>query len=229
MRPDEYEYAVAQYLKDLGYAVEVTSYSNDYGVDIFATKGDERIAVQAKMYGGTSRRVNRQMIMELHGAKDYFDCTSAIVATDGDILPDAEEVAIKLGIAIFRINSSGKNAIVPSSLSQTKSFEALWQQYVIPLQGQTLYRKNGKTNAIVRVDWSGVERITSNGNKQVIEIEIFRRAVHRLYEYGSITREQINQEYPKRASSGIVLILSQIPLFETTRNPIGLRMRTDVQ
>ena len=72
------------------YIGKATSYSNDYGVDVFATKGKEKIAVQAKMYGGGTRKINRQMVMELHGAKDYFDCTKAIIGTDGIMHPMAE-------------------------------------------------------------------------------------------------------------------------------------------
>jgi restriction system protein len=44
------------------------------------------------------------------------------------------------------------------------------------LQRKTLTRKNGKENGILKVDWSGVERITSNGKPQFIDIEIFKYA-----------------------------------------------------
>lgn len=33
---------------------------------------------------GKVRKINRQMLMELHGAKDYFDCSKAIKVTDGE-------------------------------------------------------------------------------------------------------------------------------------------------
>jgi len=101
MNPRQFEEMVCSFFRDLGYQTEMTPYSNDYGVDVFAVKGNEKIAVQAKMYGGSSRRINRQMVMELHGAKDYFDCSKAIIATDGDLLSDAKQVAEKLGIEIL--------------------------------------------------------------------------------------------------------------------------------
>ncbi|HNP49532.1 MAG TPA: restriction endonuclease, partial [Bacteroidia bacterium] len=82
------------------------------------------------------------------------------------------------------------------------------------------------TNKIVKVDWGGIERITSNGNKSKIKIEIFRQAVNQLFRTGKITREEINLDYSKRASSGIVLILSQVPDFVLTSNPIGLRLKS---
>ena len=40
-----------------------------------------------------------------------------------------------------------------------------------------------------------------------------------------ITRSEINDNYSKRASSGIVLILSQVPMFELVERPLALRLR----
>lgn len=48
MTPEEYEHYVAQSFKEMGYETVVTSFSNDYGVDVFAIKGDEKIAIQVK-------------------------------------------------------------------------------------------------------------------------------------------------------------------------------------
>lgn len=42
MRPDEYEHIVADYFETNGYKTTVSQYSNDYGVDVFATKGEEK-------------------------------------------------------------------------------------------------------------------------------------------------------------------------------------------
>jgi HJR/Mrr/RecB family endonuclease len=66
MRPDEYEHIVAEYFEQKGFLTKVSQYSNDYGVDIFATKGKIKIAIQAKMFGNSTRPINRQMIMEFH-------------------------------------------------------------------------------------------------------------------------------------------------------------------
>ena len=103
MRPDEYEHIVAEYFEQKGFSTKVSQYSNDYGVDVFATKGKTKIAIQAKMFGNSTRPINRQMIMELHGAKDYFDCTKAIMATNGRIIDNVVEVAKKLKIEILDI------------------------------------------------------------------------------------------------------------------------------
>lgn len=50
-------------------------------------------------------------------------------------------------------------------------------------------------------------------------------AVIKLLRDGYITRSEINDNYSKRASSGIVLILSQVPMFELVERPLALRLR----
>ncbi len=218
MTPKQYEEYIGELYREKGYTVEVTKISNDYGVDIFASKGEERIAIQAKMYGNTSRKINRQMIMELHGAKDYFKCTHALIATNGQILETAKKVAEQLGIEILSTRNLFIN-LSDQSDSYIDGFEKIWLDYIKPLEGKTLAKENGKNNVILKVDWSGIERITSNRNKQKIKIEIFRLAVEKILSTGSVTRAYINQEYKERASSGIVLILSQVPFFKYYSNP----------
>lgn len=225
MRPDQYERVVALYFEDKGFETELSPYTNDYGVDVFARKGPTRVAIQAKMYGGTSRKINRQMIMELHGAKDYFDCDCAVIATNGDVIDNALDVARKLKIEIIHVPAE-HDAERPPEPQPEDSFESIWERHVMPLEGKTLYRNTGGSNKIVKVDWSGVERVTSNGKKQKIKIEIFRWTVNHLLENGWITRTEINEEYKERASSGVVLILSNTPLFELMEKPTGLRLKT---
>ena len=75
MKPYEFEQLVCDHYRQKGYRAQTTSASNDYGIDVFAEKKGEKIAVQVKMYGGSTRKVNRQTMMELYGAAAYFDCT----------------------------------------------------------------------------------------------------------------------------------------------------------
>lgn len=224
MNPRQFEEFVCEHFRQQGYNTELTKYSNDYGIDGFATKGKEKIAIQSKMYGHTTRKINRQMVMELHGAKDFFDCTKAVIATDGTFLSDALTVAEKLKIEILYINHFQPTKPKSSSKNNNdKTFEQIWENYIVPLQGKTLTRNNGETNQILKTDWSGIERLTSNGNKGKIKIEIFKQAVNKLLTDGSITRDYINQNYVGRASSGIILVLSQVPFFKLTDKPTGLK------
>jgi Holliday junction resolvase-like predicted endonuclease len=224
MRPDEYEHIVAEHFETKGYKTTVSQYSNDYGIDVFATKGKEKIAIQAKMFGGSSRPINRQMVMELHGAKDYFDCTKAIIVTDGRIIDNAVEVAKKLKIEILNLPAVRTSNKIKKS-TESNSFENIWEKYVMPMEGRTIKRPDGKTNTIETVDWSGIQRITSNGKPQKIKIEIFKKTINHLLKNGEITRSFINEEYKDRASSGIVLILGNTEIFELTNRPIGLKMK----
>lgn len=218
MTPKEYESFVCSKFSRDGYKTELTNYNNDYGIDVFAFKGDEKIGIQVKMFGHTTRKVNRQMIMELHGSKDLFNCTKAVLVTDGQIIDNAKEVANKLGIEILFIepDDNFSNNNLDWTVDQ---FDKIWENYIKRLEGNILTRGNGKSNKILSVDWSGIERITSNGKKQRIKIEVFRLAINKILSDGSITRDYINQEYKDRASSGIVLILSQVPFFDFYDNP----------
>lgn len=227
MTPRDFEEITGLYLSGLGYKVALTSLTNDYGADLFAEKGSERIVIQAKMYGGSSRKVNRRCIMELHGVKDYFDCTRAILSTDGILMPDALEVASKLKIEVINpLREEFVSASLMPRLSTKSLFDNIWTNYIIPLQGKVITRDDGSTNEIIRVDWAHIERISSTGKKSLIEIDIFKFVIQHLEKYGSITRDYINQNYEKRASSAIVLILSQVPLFKLTKRPLTLHYQT---
>lgn len=220
MTPKQFEHYVCdQFIMD-GYTAETTSFSNDYGVDIIAVKENERLAIQVKMYGASSRKINRQMVMELHGAKDYFDCNSAVIATDGIMMKDAEDVAEKLKIRILYFNKAELKSLSTPSVA-TSFFDEIWE-HIYPLKGKQLILPNGQANKITNVDWSGIERITSNGKPGIIKIEIFKYAVSILTKEGIITRDEINQNYIGRASSGVILILSAVPYFKPCKKPTGL-------
>ena len=224
MTPTEYEALVGSHYRRLGYAVDDRPATSDWGVDLIASNEVERLAIQAKMYGGATRPVNRAMVMELHGAAAYFGCDRAVLATDGRVLPDAALVAERLGIEILRIDA------VPSVAPSTgahgdASFDVIWERYVIPLAGTTITADDGRTNRILHVDWSGVVRESSRGRRQQIRIEVFRSAVECILRDGSITRVEVNDMYPGRAPSGICLILAQVPTFEYGGRPLTLRLR----
>jgi restriction system protein len=231
----EFEKAVAARLLAEGYATELGPGRSDYGVDVFATREGKRYGVQAKMFGGTARPVNRQMVMELYGAAAYFDCAGAMVATNGRILADAVAVAQKLGIRIIDMGGAQTEQpepqtapsplLTPPQPTDGLDFAKIWERDIMPLAGQTLTRPDGSSNTIVKVDSSGVERITSNGERGRIKIEIFEWAISRILRDGSVTRTEINDQYQGRASSGVFLILAQVPFFERTDNPMTLRVR----
>lgn len=231
MEPREYEQFVADYFQRKGYQTEVTPYSGDYGVDVIAVKGNERIAIQAKMYANTSRKVNRETVMQLHGSMAFHDCTKAVLATDGIVMPDAEIVAKKLGVEILYLEADIITTQVPKVEIKEKqvelssehqnvsimSFDEMWKTYIMPLAGKTISNQ-GLENKIIKVDWGALTRETSNGKTGKITIEDFRYAYNQLIQQGSVERTLINQ-HVKRCSSGIVLVLSQVPFIGVLENP----------
>jgi len=225
---------VADHFRRQGYSVELTPRTNDYGVDAFACKENQKLALQAKMFGN-GRKVNRAMVMQLHGAKDYFECTEAVIVTDGEVAEDARQVAAKLQIRILSLSLESLSPCAPMPPDATlksaevgravTTFDEVWERHVMPLAGRTLVGPNGRTNTLLTVDWLGIKRLTSHGEQQFIPIEVFRQAVARLFERGQVTREEINQDYVGRASSGVVLVLSQVPFFEHLSRPSRLVLR----
>ncbi len=222
MTPKQYEKRVALYFEEKGYKVELTNFTNDYCVDVFAQNDSEKIAIQAKMYGNSARKINRIMVMELHGAKDFFNCDRAMFATNGKVLQDAKKVADKLRIEINYLDFTDSN--IENDNSEL-DFDQIWEKYIIALEGKKLYRENGDFNIIKKVDWGEIKRITSKGKTQHIEIEIFKQTINHILNYGCITRKYINEEYSKRASSGVVLILSQVPFIKLDLSkPMSLKL-----
>lgn len=225
MTPRQYEIYAAQTFTEKGYEVVLTPQSNDYGVDFFATKSEEKIAVQVKMYGDT-REINRKAVMELYGAKAFFDCTTAKIITNGVVRKDAVKVAEKLEIEVIYLTPD-EDSITEAAIREIpeNDFFEVWKSHIIPLAGTTLYNSQGKPNKLTKIDYTGIERIIGNGKSGSIPIEIFRQTYNRILENGKITRDEINQEFTGRASSGVVLILAQIPFFELQTNPITLILK----
>lgn len=231
--PDAFEQLVAADFRARGYTVQVSAGSGDWGVDVFATKGSEKLAIQAKMYGG-ARPVNRRQIFELYGVARYFECSGAVLATDGDVAPDALEAARVLDVTIWRpttevarisLKRTTRSALDlprpgPASLP---TFEQIWSSSVVPLVGETLRLANGGANRIVKVDWSGIERVTSTGRRGHIPIEPFMWAVARIRERSHVTRAEINEQFEGRYSSGVALILAQVPELMSAAGVIRIR------
>lgn len=233
MTPKEYEQYIANIFQKQGYKTIVTPYSNDWGIDVIAIKGKEKIAIQAKMYGN-KRKVNRATIMQLYGAMAYQDCTKAVIATNGELLDDAISVANKLKIEIlttktkfvstFHKEEENSDYIHKDLSIEYPTFDEVWQEYILALKGKTLQNTKGE-NKIIDVNMGGITRITSNKKQSFIPIEGFHLAYNELIRKGRVTRDYINQEVDKRCSSGIVLILGQIPFVSIVRNPTSLEIQ----
>lgn len=232
LTPTEYEHYVADLLGTEGWEPQVSASHGDFGLDIVGERPGRTLGVQVKMYGRANRAVNAQVIMQLFGAAKYQDCTDVLLVTDGRVLDSAVTVADKLGIEIRHVpiplgDNSQRSSLNRDARKGVWTFDRVWEAQVIPLEGQVLTRDNGSTNEVLAADWGGLTRRTSNGAVQTIEIEVFRWAIERLLDGEVVLREEINDQYPKRASSGIVLILGSLAIFEQVKvgSKIGLRAK----
>lgn len=75
-----FEHELAAVLRKANYTAEVTPRSGDDGVDIWAEKDGETIAIQCKRYGGA---VGPAVVRELHGVLMHLEADRGIVATTG--------------------------------------------------------------------------------------------------------------------------------------------------
>jgi len=81
MEGEEYEHYVAAQLRSAGWEATVTQASGDFGVDIVAQKGEERLAVQCKRY---SKPVGLHAVGEVVAGANHYRCTrKAVVSNQG--------------------------------------------------------------------------------------------------------------------------------------------------
>ena len=82
INPFRFEDEIAALFIALGYDAHVTPERGDYGVDVVATVGRVRTAIQCKRYN--DHKVICKDVRDLWGAKDYYNCENAImIALDG--------------------------------------------------------------------------------------------------------------------------------------------------
>lgn len=86
----EFEERLWLLFKDLGWSVEATPVSGDWGADLIISKGNQRIAVQAKRY---SKPVGVQAIQEAVTAQAKYNCTDSMVVTNSTFTRQAQELA----------------------------------------------------------------------------------------------------------------------------------------
>ena len=95
----EFENWSAEWLGKHGfYNVEVTKGSGDYGADIICSKNGETYAVQCKKYSG---KVTYRAVEEVICAKNYYGTDRAMIFTNSELTPQADEAAKKLGVVVY--------------------------------------------------------------------------------------------------------------------------------
>ena len=86
----DFEKYVAAKFRSAGYQVSTTRATGDYGVDLIARKGKERIAVQCKRHG---RPVGVAAVQQVVAGAAWHRCTSTMVVSNQEFTPAAITLA----------------------------------------------------------------------------------------------------------------------------------------
>ncbi len=166
------------------------------------------------------------MVRELYGAAACMDCTASMIATSGELLPEARATAAKLGVEVRMIAAPSPVTEPALAAELPLSFSAIWNGLIAPLAGRTVAGTGGKSNAIVAVDDGRLVRRISSGGKQSLPAELFRWTIERLLAGEVVTRKEINDHFVGRGSSGVVRILASLEPFEqiTVEGLMALRL-----
>ncbi|WP_255257995.1 restriction endonuclease [Bacillus cereus] len=86
----QFEYYLSTLFKNLGYKVQVTEATGDYGADLILQKGNEKIVVQAKRY---SKNVGIKAVQEIIASKIHYKATTAWVVSNSFYTKSAKNLA----------------------------------------------------------------------------------------------------------------------------------------
>ena len=90
INPTEFEKYVAKLLDHRGYTTKVVGQAGDMGVDVIASQGPEKYAVQVKRY---SNPVSRTAVSDAVAGKAYHGCNAAMVVTNNYFTAGARALA----------------------------------------------------------------------------------------------------------------------------------------
>jgi restriction system protein len=82
----------------LGYSVQATPVSGDWGADLILTRDGERTVVQAKRY---TKSVGLEAVQEAVTARAKYHCSRSIVVTNSTFTRQARELAFANGTELW--------------------------------------------------------------------------------------------------------------------------------
>jgi HJR/Mrr/RecB family endonuclease len=101
----EFERYLQKLLVCQGYNVTMTAASGDLGVDLVATRGNERIAIQAKRYNS---KISRRAISDAVAGMQHYRCNHAMVITNNFFTPGAITLARSTRCTLIDRNTLAK-------------------------------------------------------------------------------------------------------------------------
>lgn len=90
MSGQEFERAISEIFKNMGYLVTLTPSTGDQGIDIIAVRNGTRIGIQTKCYTG---KVGNSAVQEVVAGKDYYSVNRCMVVTNSTFTSAAIELA----------------------------------------------------------------------------------------------------------------------------------------
>ncbi len=97
----EFERFLVLLFQRLGYVVEQTRATGDFGADLIIEKHEERALVQAKR---SARNVSPKAVQEVVAAKALYKCARAIVVTNQRYTKSAEALAVANNVELWDRN-----------------------------------------------------------------------------------------------------------------------------
>ncbi|OYT26781.1 MAG: hypothetical protein B6U95_07045 [Thermofilum sp. ex4484_82] len=101
--PREFELFVAELFRRMGYEVQLTSYSRDYGADLLAEKDDRKLIVEIKKYP-PDHLVSYEEVRSTLGAIPHFQAQKAVFITTSSFTKEAEKFAYDKPIELWDFN-----------------------------------------------------------------------------------------------------------------------------
>lgn len=93
---------IQRWLERLGYSVERTPMSGDYGVDLIVIGRDgSRVAIQIKNNAATKSETNVHAVEEVFAGGHYYDCDKFAVVSYTGYTENARKMANKLGVMLL--------------------------------------------------------------------------------------------------------------------------------
>ncbi|SJL32191.1 hypothetical protein [Porphyromonas gingivalis] len=115
-------------------------------------------------------------------------------------------------------NKGAKNDEEKVLVSIDWVINTIYDKCILNLEGKTLTNTQG-TNKIIEVNQDEVKRITINNKVNRIKSQTIKEALRIVIEKKSVTRKEIFDTFLRRNSSGIVLILAEIPFIRKIDQP----------
>ena len=98
MTGEEFEEFLACCFRNLGYAVEMTPKTGDFGADLILSKARNKTVIQAKRYQG---KVGNSAVQEVVSAVKYYGAQDAIVITNSMFTSNAHKLAQANGVQLW--------------------------------------------------------------------------------------------------------------------------------